>query len=56
MVVLIFLFVVVLLPVAIFHYEAYDEVEVRGKQTGNCGACYRSTVTPNTPGLRATAS
>jgi len=37
---MIFLYVVVILPMAIFHYEAYDEVEIRhGKKTENAGAC-----------------
>jgi LMBR1 domain-containing protein 1 len=37
---LIFIFVVILLPMAIFHYEAYDEVEIRNKKkTSNSGAC-----------------
>ena len=35
----IFIYVVGLLPMAIFHYEAYDEVEIRGKRTDNRQAC-----------------
>jgi LMBR1 domain-containing protein 1 len=35
----IFVYVVVLLPMAIFQYEAYDEVEVRGKRTTSFQAC-----------------
>ena len=35
----VFVFVVVLLPMAIFQYESYDEVEVRGKRTTSNQAC-----------------
>lgn len=43
MMVLIFLYVVFFIPLAIFHYEAFDEVEIRGKRTDCRGAC-RSAV------------
>jgi LMBR1 domain-containing protein 1 len=39
MICFIFIYVVGLLPMAIFHYEAYDEVEIRGKRTDNRQAC-----------------
>lgn len=41
MIMLIFIFVVFLLPIAIFHYEAYEEVEIRSNKPkiSNSGAC-----------------
>jgi hypothetical protein len=38
MILLIFIFIVFLIPMAIFHYEAYDEVEIRSKKVSNQGA------------------
>ena len=39
MICFIFIYAVGLLPMAIFHYEAYDEVEIAGKRTNNRQAC-----------------